>query len=68
MKDFLGQPIKSGDKIVYPTRKASSMWMNRATVIEVGLRGLKVKRDDGKIKKVQRIDRVVVLTGEIRTE
>jgi hypothetical protein len=32
MIDFLGREIKVGDTIVYPGRRGSSMWLNRAVV------------------------------------
>ena len=32
MKDFLEQEFTVGDKIVYPSRQASNMWMNLAEV------------------------------------
>ena len=31
--DFLDQNIQVGDTIVYPNRKGSSLWMNKAKVI-----------------------------------
>lgn len=33
-KDFLGRELQVGDDIVYPIRASSSMWMERATVVE----------------------------------
>jgi len=35
VKDFLGNEIEVGDTIVYPGRASSSLWMNKATVLEV---------------------------------
>jgi hypothetical protein len=32
VKDFVGQEIKPGCSVVYPTRRGSSMWMNKMTV------------------------------------
>ena len=34
-KDFLGKSIQVGDAICYPVRRASSMWLNRLTVLAV---------------------------------
>jgi len=65
MKDFLDQEITVGDEIVYPNRGGSDLWMNRATVTEVGMTNLKVQRPDGPIKTIQRVDRVVVVTQQL---
>ena len=35
MKDFLGQEIAVGDKIVYPGRSGSTLWMNAAVLEEI---------------------------------
>lgn len=35
MQDFLGRNIEVGDTIVYPVRLGSSMWMNKAKVVEI---------------------------------
>jgi hypothetical protein len=65
MKDFLGQTILVGDEIVYPNRQSSSLWMNRARVTSVKEDGLQIRRDDGVVKTIKRVDRVVVVTRQI---
>lgn len=40
--DRLGVQIKSGDKIVYPIRSGSQMWLNVAIVTGIEPRGDKV--------------------------
>jgi hypothetical protein len=71
MKDFLGNEIQIGDTIVYPGRQGSTMWMNIAEVVGIDydqqyvhspiLPVLHVRRDNGKMYDVYRIDRVVVI-------
>ena len=68
MKDFLGQNISIGDSIVYPNRQKSNLWMNLATVTDVRLDLITVRRDkDGAIKRLKRIDRVTVVTRQIES-
>ena len=33
--DFLGHPIEVGHTVVYPVRRGSKMWMQKASVTEV---------------------------------
>jgi hypothetical protein len=61
MKDFLGQDICAGQTIVYPGRKGSRMWMNRAIVQEVLYDGIRVQRDDGGLRVLKCPWRVVVI-------
>ncbi len=66
MKDFLGQNISIGDLVVYPNRQKSDLWMNLATVTDVRLDLITVRRDkDGATKRLKRIDRVTVVTRQI---
>lgn len=66
MLDFLGQNISIGDSVVYPNRQKSQMWMNFATVTDVRLDLITVRRDkDGAVKRLKRIDRVTVVTTQI---
>ena len=44
MKDFLGQEIEVGSKIVYPGRCFSSLYMNKGFVTEICNNKLKVTR------------------------
>lgn len=45
MKDFLNREIQVGDKIVYPGRMGSSMWLNYAEVKAVKGNKLVVSRE-----------------------
>lgn len=66
MKDFLGQQIHVGDKVVYPNRHGSRLWMNYAEVTDVNTNGIKVRRDaDGATKPLTRVDRVTVVTKQV---
>lgn len=66
MKDFLNQTIAIGDTVVYPGRRGSSLWMNRATVIDIRVNSIRVQRvDDNVIKTLNRVDRVVVVTEQL---
>lgn len=33
MRDYVGTQISVGDIVVYPSRRGSSLWMNRAQVL-----------------------------------
>ena len=37
--DFLGRDIKTGDLVVYPVRRGSSMWLKRVMVTGIETRG-----------------------------
>lgn len=66
MKDFLGQHISIGDSVIYPNRQKSQMWMNLASVTDVQLNLIIVRRDkDGAVKRLTRVDRVTVVTKQI---
>lgn len=65
MKDFLGQRIKVGDLIVYPTRR-SPVKMNMARVLDIVDGTLRVMRtEDDVIKPIKRIDNVTVVTKQL---
>lgn len=61
MKDFLGQTIEPGQTIVYPGRQGSRMWMNRAVVTDILEGGVRVERNDGGVRVLKCLDRVVVI-------
>lgn len=69
MKDFIGNEIKEGSKIVYPGRSGSSLWMNYAVVMEAKGGKLRVYRlkdkygrsGDESVTTLSRIDNVVVV-------
>ena len=66
MKDFLGQQINIGDKVVYPNRHGGDMWLNYAQVTDVNLDSIRVRRDvDNSLKPLTRVDRVVVVTKQV---
>ena len=66
-KDFLGQPIRGGNTVVYPGRQGSRLWMNQAIVLEVNENGIKVQRTkDGDIRTLKCLDRVVVIQSIIK--
>jgi hypothetical protein len=73
MVDFLGREIHVGDTIIYPGRRGSNMWLNRATVqtTQEGYRkyafgtptGLITAKREGNARQVQitNPERVVVV-------
>lgn len=63
MKDFLDQEITEGDTIVYPNRQGSNLWMVKAEVLEIqhDERRLRIRRTDGTVKTLTRVDRVTVV-------
>jgi len=44
MKDFLGRDLEVGQRIVYPGRSGSSLWMNQGCIIGIGDSYLEVLR------------------------
>lgn len=60
--DFIGQPIKLGDTIVYPVRRRSDMSLKKAIVSEVpqpgGFRALKM---DGRSVIIRVPERCIVI-------
>lgn len=46
MKDFLGQTIKVGDVLVYPVRRRSDMWLQKAQVLGFDQGQIKAMRED----------------------
>jgi hypothetical protein len=63
MKDVLGKRIRSGTKIVYATRKGSSMSLRPTTVVSEGRDGLVVKNPNWSKKATSRTPRTVTLTN-----
>lgn len=63
MKDFLDREIEAGDTIVYPNRQGSNLWMVKAEVMVVNDESnrLTVRRTDGIVKYLTRVDRVTVV-------
>lgn len=67
-KDFLGRDIAIGATVVYPSRVSSSMWLNKARVVNLRLDGSKwvldVERTDNSKKRVGKgvpVERTVVV-------
>jgi hypothetical protein len=44
MKDFLGRELKVGQRIVYPGRGGSSLWMNQGHITGIGDNYIEVLR------------------------
>ena len=64
MKDFLGQDIMIGDTVVYPVRRGSQMEMRKSVVDSVDP-WVSVRTVKGRIRKINRCDRVVVVTKQL---
>lgn len=62
MVDFLGNEISVGDRIVYPGRHGSSLWMNRAIVTEVNEKAKSIKAQRPPNGKWDTSTRNVVIT------
>ena len=58
--DFLGNAVKVGDKIVYPGRQGSHMWLNEGVVTKLNETKLTLKNGH----TIHRVDRVVVVGHE----
>jgi hypothetical protein len=74
VKDFMGRVIRPGDTIVYPGRRSSSLWLNKAKVVEVSERNLFVEVETNvfdldraawvpvtRRTRIQAVERVVVV-------
>jgi hypothetical protein len=74
VKDFMGRVIRPGDTIVYPGRRSSSLWLNKAKVVEVSERNLFVNVETNRFdadkgewvavtrrSRIEAIERVVVV-------
>jgi hypothetical protein len=61
MNDFVGQPIKLGQTILYPVRRKSDMHLCKATVIS--LNPLTVK--SGRYSRTPKPERCIVIPGKV---
>lgn len=62
MVDFRGRDIHVGDRIVYPNRHGSTLWMNEAEVDDIYSTSIIARRiDTGRIVEIFNPDRVVVV-------
>jgi hypothetical protein len=65
--DFLGNPIKATDTIVYPVRRKSRMWMKRLIVQAVRDtgRGVRVtgRNEAGNPVSLQNVENCIVVTA-----
>ncbi len=65
-RDFLGNPIKVRDTIIYPVRRKSSMWLKRLVVDAVRdtANGVRIsgRNDAGNPVSIQNIENCVVVT------
>ena len=65
MKDCFGKELSVGDKVAYPGRSGSMMWMNSGEIVDILDGSLKIfrKPDNSyqfyKMVTVMRVDRVV---------
>lgn len=66
MKDFLGQDISVGDVIVYPNSR-SPVKLSKSRVISIHDDALRIKRADGTVKPLRRVDRVIVVNALLDT-
>lgn len=69
--DKVGNPLKAGDRVAWPTRRGSNVWLLIGTVLKVGLSihehhpdrlGMEVETDKG--RTLYKDGREVVLVGE----
>ena len=60
-KDYCGMSIYPGDRVVYPVRKGSSMWLEEARVLATYNNALMVEKKSGRAFTVKRTDRVVIV-------
>ena len=58
--DFLGNPIKAGDTVVYPVRRGSDMWLNKLSVQQVTDDGISGYNATGRKVNVSKLSNVVV--------
>ncbi len=69
-EDFLGNPIESGDTIVYAVRRGSKMWMKRLVVQAVrnSASGIRVSgvNEAGRPVSIKNLVNVVVVTGVLQ--
>jgi hypothetical protein len=63
MKDAAGVTFIVGDKVAYPVRTGSSMWLEFGEVVKVNKNSLKLVKDNERHVVVKRTDRVVVLNA-----
>jgi endonuclease/exonuclease/phosphatase family metal-dependent hydrolase len=61
MKDFMGREITAGCTIVYPVRRASSMWLSRMEVQQVTAKSISGYNPEGRRVTVHKFDTVVVV-------
>jgi hypothetical protein len=59
--DFLGREIKAGCTIVYPVRRASSMWLSQMSVQQVTPKAITGYNPEGRRVTVHKFDTVVVV-------
>ena len=69
-KDFLGNPINSGDTIVYAVRRGSKLWLKRLVVQAVrdSTSGVRVSgvNDAGRPVSIKNLENTVVVTGVLQ--
>lgn len=60
MKDATGYPIQPGDKIAYPNRQGSCMWLETGEVLTVFAGVVRVAKKNGNVVSLRKTDRAVV--------
>ena len=60
IKDFFGTTFEKGQRIVYPLRKGSSMWLEDATIVEVCSDKLRVVKESGQITYIKNLRTCIV--------
>lgn len=61
MKDYTGREIQVGDRIVFPRRQGSQMWVTDAVVTEIDHLNGGLRLDNKHV--LERVDRCVVVTS-----
>lgn len=69
-KDFLGNPINSGDTIIYAVRRGSKLWLKRLIIQAVrdSLSGTRISgvNDAGRPVSIKNLENTVVVTGVLQ--
>lgn len=68
LTDFLGREIRPASQIVYAMRRGSRLWLNKATVMEVGHDYLTIQRTvppSDRLLTIRSLSTVAVLGGVV---
>ncbi len=61
MKDFLGKELRADQKIVYATRRKSTLRLNEAIVVEVGPERILIQKVGGRMTFLQKTRNAVIV-------